>query len=142
MKYTELIHMIIGHHFRKHKPEWNFFTNYYQSLIDNSTSTIFKLLILSFGVQILFFIPVMYWIFQNYEVLQTLIPKAYDLGVNLEFEKKWIVFLILTSVAVSSAWNAFIWFNFYKFKALAEQQARINDQTASRDEAADLRLVS
>lgn len=140
MNYTDLIHMIIGHHFRKHKPEWNFFTTYYQSLLDSSSRTFFKILILSFAVQVLFFIPVLYWIFQNYQVLQTLIPKSYDLGVNLEFEKKWIVFLVLTSATVSSLWNAFIWSSFYKFKMAALNVA--NGPSVSRDEADDLRLVS
>lgn len=134
--------MIIGHHFKKHKPEWNFFTTYYQSLVDNSSRTILKILLASFGVQMLFFIPVLYWIFQNYSVLQTLIPKSYDLGVNLEFEKKWILFLVFASAAVSSIWNAFIWFNFYKFKVSAQKISNANVQSASRDEADDLRLAS
>lgn len=132
--------MIFGHHFRKHKPEWNFFTTYYQSLVDRSTHTIFKLLLLSFAVQIVFFIPVLYWIFQNYQVLQTLIPKSYDLNVNLEFEKKWILFLVFSSVVVSSIWNAFIWYNFYKMKAAAQKIA--TDSSESPAEAVDLRLVS
>ena len=132
--------MIIGHNFKKHKTEWNFFTTYYQSLVDNSSRTIFKILLASFGVQMLFFVPVLYWIFQNYSVLQTLVPKSYDLAVNLEFEKKLIIFLVFASAAVSSIWNAFIWFNFYKFKASAQKIS--NGQTASRDEADDLRLAS
>lgn len=133
--------MLIGHHFRKYKPEWNFFANYYHRLLDSSARTVLKILFLSCAVQIVFFIPVLYWIFQNYNVLTTLIPKSYDLGVNLDFEKKWILFLVFTSVAVSSVWNAFIWFNFYKYRAIAKQIAN-GDPSESRDEAADLRLVS
>lgn len=140
MIYTDLIHMIIGHHFRKHKPEWNFFTTYYQRLFDSSSRTVLKILLMSFTVQMLFFIPVLYWIFQNYNVLTTLIPKSYDLTVNLEFEKKWILFLVFASVAVSSVWNAFIWFHFYKFRAMAREMT--NGPSESRDEAVDLRLVS
>ena len=133
--------MIIGHHFKKHKPEWNFFTSQYQQFIDKSSHIVFKIILMSFAVQILFFLPVIYWTFQNYNVLQALIPKSYDLTVNFDFEKKWIVFLVFSSVLISSVWNAFIWYNFYKFKNLS-QQIKTNDLSESRDEVDDLRLVS
>ncbi|MFZ3228590.1 MAG: hypothetical protein WA160_00170 [Pseudobdellovibrio sp.] len=140
MNYTEMIHMIIGNHFGKHKPEWNFFTSQYQILLDSSSRALIKIILLSIGIQLLFFIPVLYWIFQNYQILQTLIPHKFDFSDNFEFEKKWIVFLVLSSIVASSVWNAFIWYNFYKFKIMTSRAAI--DRAESRGEADDLRLAS
>ncbi len=132
--------MKIGHHFGKRKPRWNFFTHQYQNLMDSPSHLIFKLILVSVAMQLVFFLPVLYWVFQNYSVIQTLIPLNFNVTENLEFEKKWIVFIILSSTVAASLWNAFLWLHIYK-----QVQARniiFNDQTSSRDEAVDQRLAS
>lgn len=136
-----MIRMIIGNHFGKHKPEWNFFTTQYQRLMDSSSKSLIKIVIVSFAVQFVFFIPVLYWIFQNYQVLQTLIPQSYNLSVNFEFEKKWILFLVISSVIASSVWNAIIWYNFYKFKIMTNLSL-LNQQPQSSNEPIELKIAS
>ena len=98
--------MKIGHQFGKRKPRWDFFTGQYHSLVESSSHIIVKLLLASVLMQLVFFVPVFYWIFQNYHIIQTLVPVHFDMAQNLEFEKKWIVFLVVASSLVASCWNA------------------------------------
>ncbi|OFZ31581.1 MAG: hypothetical protein A2622_03085 [Bdellovibrionales bacterium RIFCSPHIGHO2_01_FULL_40_29] len=132
--------MKIGHHFGKRKPRWNFFTDQYQSLVDSSSLIIVKLLLVSLGLQVLFFLPVLYWVFQNYAIIQTHIPAHFNMSENIEFEKKWIVFLILSSTVVATFWNAFLWL--YVYKKTQFQSALNRDHALSHGEAVDQRLVS
>ena len=132
--------MKIGHHFGKRKPRWNFFTDKYQNLMDSTSHLIFKLILFSMAMQLIFFLPVLYWIFQNYGIIQTLIPLNFNITENLEFEKKWIVFIILASTVAASFWNAFLWLHIYKQAQL--KNIAFNVQTSSRDEVVDQRLAS
>lgn len=132
--------MKIGHHFGKRKPRWNFFTDQYHSLVDSSSSIIFKIFLISVGVQILFFLPALYWIFQNYSIIQNLLPSSFDMAENLEFEKKWIVFLIFTSAIFASVVNAFLWL--YVYQASQSKLSFNRDLAVSRDEADDRHLAS
>lgn len=132
--------MKLGHHFGKRKPRWNFFTDQYQSLVDSSSFIVLKLLAASFVLQILFFLPTLYWIFQNYDIIQTHLPAHFNMTENIEFEKKWIVFLVLISTAMASLWNAFLWLFVYRFSRERGQFNR--DSAGSHDEAADQHLAS
>ncbi len=135
-----MIHMKIGHHFGKRKPRWNFFTDQYQNLVDSSSNLIVKLLLSSIVIQLLFFVPVIYWIFQNYNIIQTLVPARFNMSENLDFEKKWIVFLVLSSAVVASVWNAYLWL--YVYKNIMTKQRYTNDLISLPDEADDQRLAS
>ena len=132
--------MKIGHHFGKRKPRWDFFTNQYQTLVDSSSNLVVKLLLASVVMQLLFFVPVFYWIFQNYHIIQTLVPVHFDIAENLEFEKKWIIFLVVTCSLVASCWNAFLWL--YVYRAALQSQAAATGLVLLRDEAVDQRLAS
>ena len=140
MKYTEMILMKIGHHFGKRKPRWNFFTEQYQSLVDSPSTAVFIIFTVSVAAQVMFFLPALYWIFQNYDIIQTHIPITFNMVENIEFEKKWIVFLIFSSALFASVLNAFLWLFVYK-KARAENAA-IHDLSSSHDEADDQHLAS
>ena len=132
--------MKIGHHFGKRKPRWNFFTQQYQNLMDSPSQIVFKLILISVAMQLIFFLPVLYWVFQNYAIIQNLIPLNFNITENLEFEKKWIVFIILASTVAASLWNAFLWLHIYK--QIQSKNYNFNDQTLSHDEAVDQRLAS
>ena len=132
--------MKIGHHFGKRKPRWNFFTQQYQNLMDSPSQIIFKLILISVVMQLIFFLPVLYWVFQNYTIIQNLIPLSFNVSENLDFEKKWIVFIVLVSTVAASLWNAFLWL--YIYKKIRTENYSISDQTLSHDEAVDQRLAS
>lgn len=140
MKMSRQVSMKIGHQFGKRKPRWDFFTDQYQTLVHSSSNLLVKLLLASVLMQLLFFVPVFYWIFQNYQIIQTLVPIHFDIAENLEFEKKWIVFLVLASSLVASCWNAFLWL--YVYRNITQNQSVTNDLVLLRDEAADQRLAS
>lgn len=140
MDLYRIVTMKIGHHFGKRKPRWDFFTDKYQSLVDSSSNLIVKLLVASIVVQLIFFLPVLYWIFQNYNIIQSLVPVRLNIAENLEFEKKWIIFLVLTSVVMASCWNAFLWI--YVYNRALRTAALTNDLTLSHDEVVDQRLAS
>lgn len=132
--------MQIGNHFGKRKPSWNFFTEQYHHLLDSTSNLIVKLLLVSMAVQLLFFAPIVYWIFQNYNLIQTLVPTQFNMQENFDFEKKWIVFLIVTCVAATSLWNAFLWL--YVFRKNVSRRPEFNDPSLSPGEPADQRLAS
>lgn len=135
-----MIHMKIGHHFGKRKPRWNFFTDQYQSLVDNSSTLIFKVFAVSIFAQIVFLLPALYWIFQNYSIIQTLMPASFNMNENIEFEKKWIVFLALASTFATSLVNAYLWL--YVYKINSKSYPVIRDHVVSHDEAVDRHLAS
>ena len=144
--------MQIGHHFGKRKPKWNFFIDRYQSLIDRSYFTIVKYFVASVGLQTLFFVPALYWIFQNYSIIQAHLPMSFEMHENLEFEKKWIVFLVLSSIVFASVLNAYLWLYLYKMASAKNWRnaepvensdiSKVNDLNESPDAAGDRRLAS
>ena len=132
--------MKIGHHFGKRKPRWNFFTQHYQTLVDSSSTAVFKLFTISVAAQIVFFLPVLYWIFQNYEIIQNHIPISFNMMENIEFEKKWITFLVLVSAIFASGLNAFLWLIVYKTGRTGGTV--IHDLSSSHAEVVDQHLAS
>ena len=132
--------MKIGHQFGKRKPRWDFFTDQYQNLVESSSNIIVKLLLTSVLMQLIFFVPVFYWIFQNYHIIQTLVPVHFDISENLEFEKKWIIFLVIASSLVASCWNAFLWL--YVYRNMMQAKVIASGPVLLRDEAVDQRLAS
>ncbi len=132
--------MKIGHHFGKRKPRWNFFTDQYQSLVDSSSGLILKIFAVSVVAQIVFLLPALYWIFQNYSIIQTLMPTSFNLNENIEFEKKWIVFLALVSTVATSLVNAYLWL--YVYKMNSKSYGIIRDPVESHAEAVDQHLAS
>lgn len=132
--------MKIGHHFGKRKPRWNFFTQHYQTLVDSSSTTVFKLFMLSVAAQVVFFLPVLYWIFQNYEIIQNHIPISFNMAENIEFEKKWITFLVFASAVFASGLNAFLWLFIYRTGRA--ESAVIHDLSSSHAGAGDQHLAS
>lgn len=132
--------MKIGHQFGKRKPRWDFFTDQYQNLVESSSHIIVKLLLASVLMQLIFFVPVFYWIFQNYHIIQTLVPVHFDIAENLEFEKKWIVFLVVASSLVASCWNAYLWL--FLYRNITRNQVAATGPVLLHDEAVDQRLAS
>ena len=88
------VHMLIGNHFGKRKPEWNFFIKSYESFKYGWSLRLMKILTISMLTQVILLSPVIYWIYQNYAVIEKLLPVQYNLQENIQFEKKWIVFLV------------------------------------------------
>lgn len=101
--------MFIGRHFGKRKPQWNFFINNYENFKYSSSSELIKLIAIGFIFQAILFAPIVYWIFQNYAIIENYLPQHLNLNENIQFEKKWIVFLILAMLSTQSIWNFFIW---------------------------------
>jgi len=101
--------MFIGRHFGKRKPQWNFFINNYENFKYSSSSELIKLIVIGFIFQAILFAPIVYWIFQNYAIIENYLPQHLNLNENIQFEKKWIVFLILAMLSTQSIWNFFIW---------------------------------
>ncbi len=132
--------MKIGHHFGKRKPRWNFFTDQYQTIVDSSFGPLAKVFAASVAAQIIFLLPVLYWIFQNYSIIQTLMPTTFNMNENIEFEKKWILFLVISSAVVTSLLNAFLWLHVYKINS--EVPVTIPESVGLRDEVADQHLAS
>ena len=132
--------MKIGHHFGKRKPNWNFFTDQYQSLVDSSSGLVLKIFAASVAVQLVFLLPALYWIFQNYNIIQSLMPISFNLNENIEFEKNWIVFLALVSTVVTSLVNAYLWL--YVYKVNSSSHGIIRDHAALHAEAVDQHLAS
>ncbi len=134
--------MKIGHHFGKRKPRWNFFTEKYQSLIDSSSSLVFKIFMITVAVQVVFFLPALYWIFQNYEIIQNHIPTTFNMNENIEFEKRWIVFLVISSTLFTSVLNAFLWLIVYRSQSQRSENFAIHDLALSPDVIDDQHLAS
>ena len=88
----------------------------------------------------MFFLPVLYWIFQNYEIIQNHIPISFNMSENIEFEKKWITFLVFASAVFASGLNAFLWLFVYKIGRT--ESTVIHDLSSSRAEADDQHLAS
>jgi hypothetical protein len=131
--------MFIGRHFGKRKPQWNFFINNYENFKYSSSSELIKLVVIGFIFQAILFAPIVYWIFQNYAIIENYLPQHLNLNENIQFEKKWIVFLILAMLSTQSIWNFFIW------KTVNNQRSsRINhhEMTVLPDEAVDQRRAS
>lgn len=101
--------MLIGHHFGKRKPQWNFFIRSYERFKFSTSAPLARLVIFSFMVQMIFYAPVVYWIYQNYAIIEKILPAHLNLEENIQFEKKWIVFLMLGMSLAQGFWNYYIW---------------------------------
>ena len=75
LKTTEKIFMFIGKHFGKRKPQWNFFITNYENFKYSESSKLFKLILFGFIFQIVLFSPIVYWIFQNYAIIESFLPQ-------------------------------------------------------------------
>lgn len=132
--------MFIGRHFGKRKPQWNFFINNYESFKYSSSSELIKLIMIGFIFQAILFAPIVYWIFQNYAIIENYLPQHLNLNENIQFEKKWIVFLIIAMLGTQSIWNFFIW------RTVNSQRHTNNinhhDMTVLPSEAVDQRRAS
>ena len=123
--------MLIGRHFGKRKPQWNFFIKSYERLKFSPTAPLFKLLAVSFVIQSVLFSPVVFWIYQNYSIIENTLPVHLNLQENIQFEKKWIVFLIIGMSLMQTFWNYYIWKNFVQ-----------NETQSFKDNVSPLRSVS
>ncbi len=126
--------MHIGHHFGKRKPQWNFFIRSYENFKFSPAAPLAKLLIVSFLIQLLLFSPVVYWIYQNYAIIEMTLPAHLNFQENIQFEKKWIVFLILGMSLMQTFWNFYIWKNFIKSENQSSLQPTHSLRSVSPDE--------
>lgn len=106
--------MLIGNHFGKRTPRWNFFTKSYESFKYGWSLKIIKVLILSLITQLVLLSPVIYWIYQNYGLIENLIPAQYNLHENIQFEKKWILFLMGGTLVSQGLFNFYLWKTLFK----------------------------
>ncbi len=106
--------MLIGQHFGKRKPQWNFFIKSYESFKYSPSARLAKIMTLSLIVQMILFTPVIFWIYQNYAIIESRLPAHLNFNENIQFEKKWIVFLIFGMSLVQGFWNYYIWKTFIK----------------------------
>ncbi|MBC7741106.1 MAG: hypothetical protein H7061_02835 [Bdellovibrionaceae bacterium] len=104
--------MLIGNHFGKRKPQWNFFIKKYESFKYSMSLQLVKMVAMGLAVQGVILSPVIYWIYQNYSIIEKNLPAHFNLQDNIQFEKKWIAFLILGSLAAQGTWNFLIWKKF------------------------------
>lgn len=96
--------MIIGSHFGKHKPDWNFFLEKQRLLKDKYGLTI-KFAFINFIVQAVLLFPILYWSLQNYAFFEQHVPAMYKLKYYITNEKMWIVFLYIVTLFTSSLVN-------------------------------------
>ncbi len=101
--------MLIGNHFGKRKPQWNFFIKSYESFKYSWSLRLVKILSLGLAAQLVFLSPLVYWIYQNYAFIEKFVPTSYKLHENLQFEKKWILFLIVGATLAQGLFNFFLW---------------------------------
>lgn len=101
--------MLIGHHFGKRKPQWNFFIRSYERFKFSTSAPLVRLVAFSFLVQMAFYTPVIYWIYQNYAIIEKVLPAHLNLQENIQFEKKWIVFLMFGMTLIQGFWNYYLW---------------------------------
>ncbi|MBC7421713.1 MAG: hypothetical protein H7328_13370 [Bdellovibrio sp.] len=106
--------MLIGNHFGKRKPQWNFFIRSYESFKYGWSFRLIKILCFGLMAQIVLLLPVIYWIYQNYALIEMSLPAQYHLQENIQFEKKWIVFLIIGTAISQGLFNFFLWKTFLK----------------------------
>lgn len=126
--------MLIGNHFGKRKPQWNFFIKTYEKFKFSTSAPLARLVIISFFVQTLFYSPVVFWIFQNYSIIEKSLPIHLNLDENIQFEKKWIVFLILGMSLMQSFWNFYIWKTFVKNETYSYPRPSSFENSALPDE--------
>jgi hypothetical protein len=126
--------MLIGHHFGKRKPQWNFFIRSYERFKFSTSAPLARLVIFSFIVQMAFYFPVIYWIYQNYAIIEKVLPAHLNLQENIQFEKKWIVFLMLGMTLIQSFWNFYIWKVFIRSERYPFPEAINRESAASPDE--------
>ncbi len=115
--------MLIGNHFGKRKPQWNFFIKKYETFKYGVSLQLIKMMSVGLLIQTVLMAPVVYWIYQNYSIIEQNLPPQYHLQENIQFEKKWIAFLILGSVIAQSSWNYLIWRNFVNSKPFSIQNS-------------------
>lgn len=108
--------MLIGHHFGKRKPQWNFFIKSYERFKYGDSSKLIKMILTSLAMQFVLILPIIYWIHQNYSIIESRIPAYLDLHENIQFEKKWILFLILGIFTIQGFWNYYIVKTFLKYQ--------------------------
>ena len=128
--------MLIGHHFGKRKPQWNFFIKSYERFKFSTSAPLAKLVIVSFLIQTLLYSPVVFWIYQNYAIIEKALPAHLNLDENIQFEKKWIVFLILGMSLIQNFWNFYVWKNFVKSERYPFQET-INPATSALPDEVD-----
>jgi hypothetical protein len=125
--------MLIGHHFGKRKPQWNFFIKSYERFKYGDSSKLIKMILTSLAMQFVLILPIIYWIHQNYSIIETRIPVYLDLHENIQFEKKWIIFLILGIFTIQGFWNYYIVKTFLKYQMYQFEQPVSNGKPVLHD---------
>ena len=74
--------MLIGQHFGKRKPQWNFFIKSYESFKYSPSARLAKIMTLSLIVQMILFTPVIFWIYQNYAIIESRLPAHLNFNEN------------------------------------------------------------
>lgn len=149
--------MRIGQHFGKRKHMWDYLNSRYVYFSEIDFDLNVRLFSYSFLLQCLFMSPVVYWLFQNYSLAETIIQHKLSLKENMQFEKKWMVFLLISMTLTQSAALVFVLkkmvLNFYFPESNAVRQPTSLKQVnnipksftypgESLDEVADRRRVS
>lgn len=141
--------MRIGHHFGKRKHMWDYLNRRYAFFSEIDFDLNVKLFSISFLIQCFFMAPVVYWLFQNYALAETIIRHKINLHDNIQFEKKWIIFLMLSMMIMQSFGLIFLLkrmvLNFYfdqEAESLNENLPKNALTLVSPDEAADQRRAS
>jgi hypothetical protein len=127
--------MLIGNHFGKRKPQWNFFIKSYEDFKYSWSLRLIKLISLGLAAQVVILSPVIYWIYQNYAIIETHVPIRYNLRENIQFEKKWILFLIVGTTITQAVFNFFMWRSFMKNTPAHQQVIPTNGKLVLLDEA-------
>ncbi len=127
--------MLIGNHFGKRKPQWNFFIKSYESFKYSWSLRLIKLMSLGFLAQVVILSPVIFWIYQNYAIIEKHVPIHFNLRENIQFEKKWILFLIIGTSITQAVFNYFMWRAFIRNGQPNQQSAVASGKLALLDEA-------
>ena len=99
--------MLIGQHFGKRKPRWNFFNDQLKSIIHRHNLRI-KITLFAALIQALILSPIIYWSLQNYIFITKNIPYHYRIHSYIESEKNWIIILYIVCLILSTIFNYYI----------------------------------
>ena len=127
----------MGYPFGKPNHSLKHFLNRKLELFRSSPSyNLYRLISFCLLTQFVLFIPIVYWIFQNYSIIEKALPANLNLVENIHYEKSWIVFLIVSMGVVQAGWNMYIWKLFLKNQLQQNKMPQIKiDRSASPDEA-------
>ncbi len=99
--------MLIGQHFGKRKPRWNFFNSTLIFLLSHQNFRI-KITLITAVIQMVLLSPIVYWSLQNYIFIEKNIPYQYRIHSYIESEKNWIILLYILSIICTAVLNYYI----------------------------------